>query len=51
MTWECAGMTGSRERGSVLDRGDAFNALPPGASPAVASLPRPLTPREGDGVV
>ena len=22
--------------------GDAFNALPPGASPAVASLPRPL---------
>ena len=28
---ECAGMTG-----------DAFNALPPGASPAVASLPRPL---------
>ena len=26
----------------VRERGDAFNALPPGASPAVASLPRSL---------
>ena len=33
MTSECAGMTGG-----VRERGDAFNALPPGASPAVASL-------------
>ena len=33
-----AGMTG----GCAGERGDAFNALPPGASPAVASLPRPL---------
>ena len=31
------GNDGGCERG-----GDAFNALPPGASPAVASLPRPL---------
>ena len=34
MTGECAGMT---LRG-LRERGDAFNALPPGASPAVASL-------------